>query len=149
MTAEVVKEWWAERCVWLFFVLSHIDHAHWGWTMSQGKGRKQRKRTCHGICMWWCYAVWINEVTMGLWLLIVLRGDLNNADLPVCWALPFLIPSNQIKFMRTSSLWNKINQYHCSHLILFLNKLHASSLMHVHSRYKSPRYWKSSGAFLG
>lgn len=134
--------WWKRVMDWEVYLVilctkSHrscsprVNNVSW-------QGSKQGKRASHGICSWWCYAMWINEVTMGLWLLLILHGDLNNTDLPICWALLFLIPRNEIEFMSTSSVWYKMNEYYCSHLILLLLKLHASPLMNVQSRYRSP-----------
>lgn len=101
--------WWKRVVDWEVYLVilctksqrscsSRVNNDSW-------QGRKQGKRASHGICSWWCYAMWINEVTMGLWWLLILYSDLNNTDLPICWPLLFLIPSNEMEFMCTGFVW--------------------------------------------
>ena len=73
--------WWKRAEDWEVYLVilcskshrscsSRVNNVSW-------QGSKQRKGASHGIFLWWCYAVWINEVTMGLWLLLILCGDLT------------------------------------------------------------------------
>lgn len=42
-SAGAEREWWTERCIRLFFILSHKGCAHLGWMMSPGKQQTGEK----------------------------------------------------------------------------------------------------------
>lgn len=60
--------WWKGVADWEVYLVILCTESHRSCSSSVNsvswQGRKQGKRAPHGICSW-CYAVWINEVTMG------------------------------------------------------------------------------------